>query len=364
MDYRRLGRTNEQVSVISLGTEYLIDLPAEHVSSVVDRAIVAGVNYFDVFWAKPEFRTIMGGAVEKYREKILLAAHLGATHQDGQYEKVRDSRTASIFFEDFLERYKTDYADVLFLHNSDGRDDYNEIMKPGGLKDLALDYKKSGKTRYIGFSGHTPETAIDMVKSGVIDVLMYSVNIAGHAVPGKQELLQACVEHDVGLIAMKIFAGGKLLEEWNSTEINTSQLGGAERNLEWKEPLSPAKGIHYALSQIGVTAVVPGCKNVAELEADLAYLEATDEEKGYAAALKDIKQFEEGECVYCNHCLPCPQSIDIGATIRSLETGKKELYADLAVPASACIECADCESRCPFGVEVIPKMQQAVELFE
>jgi uncharacterized protein len=363
MDYRRLGRTNEKISVIGLGTEYLIDLPSDHVCGVVRQAIEAGVNYFDVFWAKPQFRDIMGVAVKGFRDKILLAAHLGATEQDGQYEKVRDSGQASIFFEDFLTRYKTGYADVLFLHNSDGREDYDEIMKPGGLKDLANDYKAQGKARYIGFSGHTPETAIDVVKSGAIDVLMYPVNIAGHTVPGKQELLQACVEHDVGLIAMKIFAGGKLLDEGNSTKINKSQLGGDERNMDWKEPLTPERGIHYALSQIGVTSVVPGCKNIAELEADLAYLDATPEEKDYAAALKDIKQFEEGECVYCNHCLPCPQSIDIGATIRSLETAKSELYAELSVPASECIECGECEARCPFGVEVIPKMREAAALF-
>lgn len=39
-------------------------------------------------------------------------------------------------------------------------------------------------------------------------------------------------------------------------------------------------------------------------------------------------------------------------------------YAGLAVKASACVECGDCEERCPFGVEVIAKMHKAAELFE
>ncbi|MBN1685193.1 MAG: aldo/keto reductase [Spirochaetales bacterium] len=363
MDYRRLGRTDEKISMISLGTEYLIDLPEDHVIKVIRRALDAGINYFDLFWAKPEFRDIMGKAFERARRNVLLAAHLGSTHQDGQYKAVRNIEKSSLFFEDFLTRYRTNYADVLFLHNSDGREDYDEIMKPGGLKDLALDYKASGKAKYIGFSGHTVDTAMEAVKSGIIDVLMFPINIAGHAVPRKQELLRACMEHDVGLIAMKIFAGGKLLDKWNSMEIPGHLVGGKERKLERSGNLSPVAGIHYVLSQPAVTAVVPGCRDIPELERDLAYLGCSAGEKDYSAALKDIRQFEEGECVYCNHCLPCPQSIDIGPVIRSLETSNREAYAALTVPATECVECGECESRCPFGVEVIPKMQQAAALF-
>lgn len=364
MDYRRLGRTNEQIGAIGLGTEYLIDLPRDHVRAVLKTAYEAGVNYIDVFWAKPEFRDVMGEAVESFRERVLLAAHLGSTHQEGQYKAVRDIAQSSFFFEDFLTRYRTGYADVLFLHNSDGREDYDEIMKPGGLKDLALDYKASGKARYIGFSGHTAQTAMEAVKSGFIDVLMFPVNIAGHTVPGKQELLRACVEYDVGLIAMKIFAGGKLFADSSSIEIPAHLVGGTETTVERKDTFSAVRGIHYALSQIGVTAVVPGCRDVGELKTDLAYFDATGEERGYAALLKDIKQFETGECVYCNHCLPCPQSIDIGGVIRLLETSRRDAYAVLPVWASACIECGECESRCPFEVDVIPKMREAAALFE
>jgi predicted aldo/keto reductase-like oxidoreductase len=371
MDYRRLGRTNEKVSEISLGTEYLVDKPREEVKSVIGRAHEAGINYFDVFAANLKFRDNMRSAIEGFREEIMLAAHLGAIEEDGQYKAVRDVDLSAHYFEDFLTRYDTDYADVLFLHNSDGREDYEEIMKPGGLKDLALEYKARGKVKYIGLSGHTAQTAKLAVESGIVDVLMFPINIAGHAVPGKGELLRSCVEHDVGLIAMKIFAGGKLLEEWSSSKLEGHLVGGEDRQVDRKATLDPVKGIHYVLSQIGVTAVVPGCKNVIELEADLSYLDATSEERNYAGALRDIEQFEKGECVYCNHCLPCPQSIDIGATIRAFETRKPELNdgfsapagAPAGAPASECVECGDCEERCPFDVEVIPTMREAAKLF-
>lgn len=359
-----MGRTNQQTSVISLGTEYLIDLPVEHVHGVIQTALKAGINYFDLFYANPGFRDIMGKAFEGHREDVMLAAHLGAGEEDGQYKATRDIAQCRFYFEDFLDRYHTSYADVLFLHNCDGEEDFHTIMAPGGLKDIALEYKAKGKARFIGFSSHTTDTAIEAVKSGMVDVLMFPVNIAGHAVARKQELLRTCVEYDVGVIAMKIFAGGKLLDTWNTLEMHGHLVGGTVTTIERSHSLTPVKGIHYALSQVGVTAVAPGCRDVPQLEADLAYLDAPSEEKDYAGVLKDIEQFETGECVYCNHCLPCPQSIDVGAVIRSLETIDKAAYGELAVPASECIECGDCESRCPFEVEVIPKMHRAAALFE
>ena len=116
--------------------------------------------------------------------------------------------------------------------------------------------------------------------------------------------------------------------------------------------------------------MVPGCKDLDELGADLRYVDADVSERDYSEALLNMRQFESGECVYCNHCLPCPSNIDIGKTIRLLETGLASSaeavardYGVMDANAEECIECGDCESRCPFDVEVIPKMREAAALF-
>jgi predicted aldo/keto reductase-like oxidoreductase len=329
-----------------------------------------GINYFDLFFAQPEFRDNMGAAFAGHRDNVFLAAHLGAAHVDGQYQATRDVHKSREYIEDFLRRYHTDYVDVLFLHNSDGRDDYDAIMKPDGLKDIAQELKAAGIARSIGFSGHTAETSLLAVQSGIVDVLMFPISIAGHAVEGKADLLSACVEHNVGVVAMKIFGGGKLLSTWDTGKFNRWQLGGEERILEHEAPLTPVRGIHYALSQPGVCTVVPGCKDLDELRADLSYVDDAAAAHDYSQALLNIRQFESGECVYCNHCLPCPSNIDIGKTIRLLEIGRARSapaivseYRAMDTSAEDCIECGDCESRCPFGVEVIPKMQEAAAVF-
>ena len=371
MQYRTLGRTGLRVSAIGLGTEYLIDRPREDVVSVIRKAVAEGVNYFDLFFAQPEFRNNMAAAFEGRREQVYMTCHLGSAQIDGQYESVRDPELSREFVEDFLTRFRTDYADVLFLHNSDSQEDYDTIMRPGGLKDVALELKRAGRARFIGFSGHNVETARQAVESGVIDVLMFPISIGGNAVPGKPELFTACARNNVGLVAMKAFCGGKLLADWTSAELNTWQLGGADRTVERTGMPTPIQVLHYALCQIGVSTVVPGCKNLDELAADLAYLDADEEERDFAETLSDIRQFDRGDCVYCNHCLPCPSRIDIGHTIRLLESGAdgktaamESEYRELPSPASACIECGSCEERCPFEVRIIPRMREAAALYE
>jgi predicted aldo/keto reductase-like oxidoreductase len=113
----------------------------------------------------------------------------------------------------------------------DQQKDYDEVMDPGGYFDLAQRLRQEGKARFLGFSGHTVATALRAVESGVIDVLMFPINIAGNMVPGKKELLQACVLHNVGGVAMKPYAGGKLLQKERTLNLARFKMGGDPQKL-------------------------------------------------------------------------------------------------------------------------------------
>ncbi len=370
MEFRTLGRTGLDVSAIGLGTEYLLHLPREHVVGVIHEAIERGINYFDLLFAHPEYRDNLGAAFKGRRDQVFLTAHLGATLKDGQYRKSRVVCHCEQFFEDFLIRCNTDYVDVLFLCNCDQQNDFDKLFNPRGPLGLALRLKEEGKARFLGFSGHTVSTALQAVESGHIDVLMFPINMAGNAVPGKKDLLNACVSHGVGVVAMKPYGGGKLLHRARTVRVARYQMGGDTLKVRKNVPITPVQCLSYALSQVGVCTTVPGCKDPDELAAALAYLEASEAEKDFSAVVTDFQQYVTGECVYCNHCLPCPSVIDIGQTIRLLEMAQQHLTTELqavynALPAKAsdCVECDACTERCPFGVDVISKMRQAVELF-
>jgi len=371
MQYRTLGKSGLRVSAISLGTEYLLNQPRERVVEVIRAAIDQGVNYFDLFWPQPAFRDNMGAAFKGYRERVMLAAHLGAAMKGEQYEKTRDLKACRAFFEDFLTRYSTDYVDVLFLHNIDEQSDYEEVMRSGGMAEMAQRLKEEGRTRLIGFSGHTVSTALQAVESGIVDVLMFPINLAGNAIPGRKELFNACATRGVGLVAMKPFAGGKLLQKERVIAIENWQRGGAPKQVEKSVTITPVQCLAYVLAQSGVSTVVPGCKNLEELRGVQAFWGSTEEEKDYSAIVADFAEYTPGECVYCNHCLPCPALIDIGQVIRLLETAQHNLTAELraaydalSAKASDCIHCGACVERCPFGVDAESKMEQAAALFE
>jgi ferredoxin len=75
---------------------------------------------------------------------------------------------------------------------------------------------------------------------------------------------------------------------------------------------------------------------------------------------------EAGVCVYCNHCLPCVAGINIGGVLRLAAAAQVdapeallEEYRRLPVKASACTQCGACAERCPFGVDVIKRMEEA-----
>jgi uncharacterized protein len=375
MEYRKLGRTGLDVSAISLGTEYLMEPSPEDVRGAIHEALDRGINYFDLFWPQPWFRDKMGAAFAGRRHEALLAAHLGAVMYDNQSGVSRDPVLAERFFHEFLTRYDTDYVDFLYLHNCDQQEDYDQLMRMDGLLGQALQFKAEGKARFLAFSGHTVSTALQAVQSGHIDVLMFPINLVGNAVPGKRELLQTCAAHEVGIVAMKPYAGGKLLQPNQVMAMESWQVGGSAIEIRKAATITPVQCLAYVLAQVGVSTVVPGCQNLDELAQALAYWDADEQARDFTAPLAGFQQAVRGDCVYCNHCLPCPAEIDIGATMRLIDQARiatedtlqtpelRAAYANLAHNADDCLQCGDCEERCPFGVQVIERMEQGVALF-
>jgi len=349
MQTRPLGRTGLSVGVIGLGTEYLVGAPRETVISVVREAASRGVNYFDVLFSYPAYRDNLGAALEGLRDSILVAGHIGAAETNGQYRRTRDIAECERLFEDLLSRLKTDYVDVAVLQFVDEEDDYAQVMGPGGLLELAQRYQRQGKARFIGMSGHKAPVALKAAQSGQINVLMHNVSLLLHSTAGMAELFRTCTARQVGLVGMKPFAGGELL----------------------RRSATPIQCISYGLSQPGVCTLVPGVKNLDELRATLAYLEASEEERDFSAVLAVLAGVETGICVYCNHCLPCPAGINIGEVLRLAVAAEGhapspllEQYKLSPVKASECTECGACTERCPFGVDVIARMKEAAARLE
>jgi predicted aldo/keto reductase-like oxidoreductase len=378
-----LGRTGIETGIIGLGLEHLEKASFEEVAATVEEALEAGACYMDLFMPSANIRDYFGRLMKGRRDRFQIQGHIGACLQnDGQYFRTREPARAERHAEDLLRRLGTDYLDTLMMHFVDEPEEWAEASAPGGILDIAQRWKEQGKARTVGMSSHKTSAAMAAVESGLVDILMFPVNPAFDLLPGetklealweadpytglktagsrpvysRRSLYLACERDDVAIVAMKTFAAGFLFHPDNPSGI----------------VLTPVQCLQYALSQPGVRVVLPGCKTPEEMKAALAWLTASEEEKDYSAILGQTDWNLAGSCMYCNHCLPCPAGIDIAATIRLLDSARRQrvspalsaVYDRLPAPASACIFCGDCEERCPFGVTVQSNMQDASALFE
>ena len=191
MKYRKVGKTGLDVSIIGLGTEYLNRKSRKTVVSVVREAIERGVNYFDLIFAFPEYRDNFAASFKGYRDKIIIAGHLGCAETNGQYRLTRDVKENEMLFLDLLSRLHTDYVDILMIQMVNTVESYDRIMKPRGLMELAHRFQQEGKARFIGISGHKAPGVMRFIKGNHIDVLMFPINLAWDFMPGRREVFQA-----------------------------------------------------------------------------------------------------------------------------------------------------------------------------
>ncbi len=372
MEYRRLGRTDLQVGAVGLGTEYLLGRPREVVADTLDTAISGGANLVDLLFSIPGYLDDVAAAIGDRRDDLILAAHWGSGESNGQACNVRSREECDAYFCAVLDRMGT--IDVLFLHMVDTPWEYETWFHE--MLPLAQRYRDECRVQWIGMSSHKPAVAQRAVESGAIDVLMFPVNLAGHALEGRQELLAACVREDVGLVAMKPYAGGALLAPSESVFLHWVHSGGASMELTKAPAVTPTQCLSYTLAQTGVSTVIPGARDAAQMRAALDALDAPPTECDWTSVVKHFHRYTAGQCVYCNHCLPCPVSIDIGEMMRLTDSAAPEpgvtrgvtpelrtAYNAHAATAADCIECGACSERCPFEVDVVERMRYAAELF-
>ncbi len=288
MKLRILGRTNLNVSEIGLGTEYLFRQPKKIVSSVLLEAIKNGINYFDIVFNVSEYIDNICAAIKDYRDEIILTCHLGSVEKDGTVRRTRNVKDCERTFLKNLVKFGKGYVDIVNLQFVK-KNEYESIIADGGLLDLAKKFQKEGKARFIGMSTHNASIGQKAVKSGHFDMIMTQINMVNHNNHERENLLNICKKENVGLVAIKPFAGGKLLQRNRTVVIAKYQSGGI--NLKKKIPrnISPLKCLNYTLSQTGVSTTIPGVKNVQELKELLVYINASEKEKDYFDIVKEFE---------------------------------------------------------------------------
>lgn len=379
MDFREIGKTGKKSSIIGLGCEHLDGKPFEQVKETIDAALESGINLLDVFMPGREVRENIAKALGSSRSQVMIQGHIGSTDVSQQYDISRNLPVVKQYFEDLLHNFG--YIDFGMMFFIDSEEDYQGVFETG-FADYVRKLKEQGDIRHIGFSSHNPVMAARVIETGLPEMMMFSINLAFdlypaetnaldqlnlgldssafHGIDPKRASLYAlCEQRGVGITVMKTLGAGKLI---------------SAEHTPFKQPMTVAQCIHYALTRPAVSSVMLGCQTRNQILDAVKYLESSDQERDYAPVMDTLKNDFRGNCVYCSHCQPCPVQIDIAAVnkyldIAKLDTGHvppsiRSHYLGLSQSGKDCIACGSCEKRCPFGVPVIENMARASQIFD
>lgn len=362
MEYRKLPHGEEKISVIGMGSSVVGEQPEADIIETVQFALDAGINFFDMAGGHASIFPAYGKALEGCRKKAMLQVHFGANYITGAYGWTMDLDTVKKSVDWQLEKLKTDYIDFGFMHCIDEESDLTAYEKNGILYFL-MDMKAKGVVKHIGLSTHTPELANKVLDKNILDMLMFSINpmydygqgaYAFGSDAERQKLYRRCEKEGVGISVMKPFNAGQLLDA---------------RTSPFHKALTTAQCIQYALDKPGVMTVLGGPGNVSQLKEIFTYFDKTEEERDYSMISTLTPDESVGKCVYCRHCHPCPAGLDIGLINKYYDLAlqgdpmAEEHYLSLGKKASDCIGCGHCNSRCPFKVKQMERMDEIKKYF-
>lgn len=333
MEYRTLGKTGLQISRMGFGGIPIQRIDEEGTKALMQQLVEAGVNYIDTARGYTVSEQYLGYALEGIRDKFVLATK--------SMSRTREAMEADI--ETSLRNLRTDYIDLYQVHNP-SMEQLDVVVGEGGALEALMEAKAAGKIGHIGLTAHSAAVFERALELDWVETIMFPYNIVENQ---GEELIRRCTEKNVGFIDMKPLAGGAIE--------------------------NAALALRYVCSNPHVSVVIPGMAEPKELEenikacADEAPL--SDAEKQEMDEIR--RQLGTNFCRRCNYCAPCTVGINIpnvflfaGYLERyNLEEWARDRYSSLSVKASDCVECGECEGRCPYHLPIREMLKKCASEF-
>ena len=350
---RVLGKTGEKIPILCMGGSLPLD---PRFDPKLAECVKYGINYFD------QADCYSGGegelALGAFHTRANLRSRIWITTKSDD----KDPKGFEETFHKSLEKLKTDYIDMYFLHGLKKPEQIND-----DLKVVVERLRKEKKLRFFGFSCHDGTVAelLELAaKTPWIDAVMFRYNFQQYGNDKLNRAIDAAHKANVGLIAMKTQGSAVSFEpQWKKFE----QTG------KWNRYQAVMKAVWADERISGAVSDMDNIDKVRENIAaalDKTKLTSAEVESRYkyAAATRSIT------CDGCDHlCNPHVDApVEIGPTLRYLMYhdvyGKSELAKDLfrKLPAGARsvtgVDFARAQGACPHGVDIARWMQRAADV--
>jgi len=252
MQYRTLGKTGQSLSIIGFGGILVRDVDSAEASRLVGRAIDVGINYFDVAPSYGNAQDMLGPALEPYRANVFLACKTTK----------RDAASARLELENSLRVLRTDHFDLYQLHAMTTPADVEQVFGPGGAMEAFERARDEGKTRFIGFSAHSAEVAVELLNrypfASVLTPINFGIYLKGGFGP---QIVEATQRSGAGLLALKAMAWTKLPEGLPREQRRWTKC--------WYEPITDPEiaqlALRFTLSLPVTAAITPGHAELFEM---------------------------------------------------------------------------------------------------
>ncbi len=360
MQYRKLGKTGLEVSALAQGCMRFDPEKPELAAQIIDDAIAAGVNYFETT------RGYIGGKCQhltapglKGRSRGLIVSGKAGVNAETTADSYREEidLQMQILGVDYLEFFQVGWFSL---------DKMELLTRKGGALDALDKAREEGIIGHIGFTGHDkPENFTRCIETGIFDSVTLPYNMLNRAYA---PTIRRAGELGVGVIAMCPVAGGMLAAP--SSRLQQLIPGGAETTAD--------AALRFVLSNPNVSTACSGMNTLSMLHENL---ETVDNFHGADAAdlrrmdtiLDDFQSLGDAFCTLCGYCKDCPQGVDIPGNFKIFNMAKvyglhdwaRSRYAamDKDKRADACVQCGECEPKCPNNLPIMSQLKEVAHTF-
>ncbi|MBN1904213.1 MAG: aldo/keto reductase [Deltaproteobacteria bacterium] len=379
MLYRKIGRTGYEASILSMGCMRLPMLEQENppkdfierqravneekALELIEYAIEHGINYFDsaYMYHAGNSELILGKAIKGKRDKLIITTKspvmMMQKHED--FDRILDEQ---------LKRLDTDHLDFYLLHGL--VKETWEKAKALKVFDFLDRIQRDGRVKNAGFSFHDKlDVFRDIIDAYPWAACQIQYNYFDENYQAGKEGLKYATSKGIGVIVMEPLRGGRFTKRipdavqriWDTAEIKRSPA-------EW--------GLRWVANHPDVSVILSGMTTMEQLKENIGIADEfkpeslTQKELGIIdRVVKAYKDIMAVGCTTCNYCMPCPNGVNIPmifSLYNDVVMFKDEMpvimYNTMVPPdqnATNCIECGECEDKCPQHIEIISNLKDA-----